>query len=82
MTSNSFNENTDIDKWIEDCIANDKIIYHDYNEFQCIDSGEFSNLYKTNWKSSNTVVALRSFGTNGCIKEKIVNEVNINKVTF
>ena len=80
--TNSFN-NKNIDKsewiqWIEDVISKRYINYHVYDEFQNIQhtgSGAFGNVYRANWKSSNTVVALKSFRSDGCIMKEIVNEV-------
>ncbi|CAB4495878.1 unnamed protein product [Rhizophagus irregularis] len=73
--------NTDTDKsiqWIENGIKNRYLIYYERSEFQnqeFISEGALYVLYKTNWESFNTVVALKSFkGT--CMKE-IVNEIQL-----
>jgi len=77
MTNNKI---IDVDKcieWIENGISNHYLNYNEFNEFQNmkrIGSGAFGNVYKANWKNSNTVVALKSFGNDNRI---IVNEVNI-----
>ncbi|PKK77855.1 kinase-like protein [Rhizophagus irregularis] len=80
--ANSINVNTDTDesiRWIENGIKNRYINYHDYSEFQnqeFVGKGGFGNVYKTNWKGSDTVVALKSFkGT--CIMKEIVNELQL-----
>ena len=67
-------------QWIEEGISKRYINYHEYNEFQNIQrlgSGGFSEVYKANWKSSNTIVALKSFinDNDNCIMKEIVNEV-------
>jgi serine/threonine protein kinase len=64
-------------QWIEDGISKCYLNYYEYNEFQNIKrigSGAFGNVYRANWESSNTVVALKSFRNDSCIIE-IVNEV-------
>jgi hypothetical protein len=81
--SNNLSVNTDADEsiqWIENGIKNRYINYHDYCEFQnpvFVGRGAFGNVCKTNWKGSDTVVALKSFkGASACIMKEIVNEVN------
>jgi serine/threonine protein kinase len=84
ISDSSNSKNTDKDKsvqWIEEGISKRFINYIEYNEFQNIQrvgSGAFGKVYKANWKSSNTVVALKSFINDGCILKEIVNEVNNN----
>lgn len=76
----SKHNSTDSDKWIqwiEDGISKCYINYYEYKVFQNIKRigcGGFSNVYRANWENSNTVVALKSFKNDSCIKE-IVNEV-------
>ncbi|RIA94414.1 kinase-like domain-containing protein, partial [Glomus cerebriforme] len=70
-------------QWIEDGISKYYLNYYEYNEFQNIKrigSGAFSNVYKAHWKSSNTVVALKSFRNDSCVTE-IVNELQLLHVT-
>ncbi|CAB4442511.1 unnamed protein product [Rhizophagus irregularis] len=82
----SEHNSTDSDKWIqwiEDGISKCYINYYEYNEFQNIrriGSGAFSNVYRANWKSSNTVVALKSFRNDSCVIE-IVNELQLLHLT-
>jgi serine/threonine protein kinase len=67
-------------QWIEDGISRNYINYYEYNTFQNIQhigSGAFGNVYKANWKISNSVVALKSFKNNNSIMKEIVNEVSI-----
>src|SRR5688572_25632584 len=74
------NKYIDIDKrneWIENGISSGYLNCTGYYEFQnvkIIGSGASSNVYKANWKNSNTVVALKSFEKNNSF---IINEVNI-----
>jgi hypothetical protein len=81
-SSNS--KNTDMDEWvqwIEEEISKCYIKYYEYNEFQniqCVGSGAFGKVFKANLRSSNTVIALKSFIDNGCIMKEIINEVNNN----
>ncbi|CAB4488115.1 unnamed protein product [Rhizophagus irregularis] len=81
MTSESNNKNDDTDnkwiQWIKDGIDNEYINYHDYNEFQdmeCIGVGGFGNVYRANWKSSDTVVALKSLTNGKDGMKEVVNE--------
>jgi serine/threonine protein kinase len=76
------NRNSDTDnkwiQWIKNGISNEYINYHDYSEFQNIKrigSGGFGNVYRANWKSSNTIVALKSLTGGNDIMKEIVNEV-------
>ncbi|CAG8497684.1 8125_t:CDS:2 [Funneliformis caledonium] len=80
MTDESFSESNDAESWVENGIANHHIIYHDYEEFQRIqriDTEGSSNVYKANWKSTNTIVTLKSFGTKNCITKNFVNELQL-----
>ncbi|CAG8491006.1 6744_t:CDS:2 [Funneliformis mosseae] len=80
MTDESFSGSNDADSWVENGIANHHIIYHDYEEFQRIqriDTEGSSNVYKANWKSKNTIVTLKSFGTKNCITKNFVNELQL-----
>ena len=83
MASSSNNNNMDKwDQWIEDAISKYCITCHEYDEFQNIErigSGKFSEVYRANWKSKNTVVILKSFKNDICIAKEIVNEVNNNR---
>ncbi|CAB4388264.1 unnamed protein product [Rhizophagus irregularis] len=84
MTTSTNNKNDDTEnewiQWIKDGIAKEFINYHDFSEFQNIKqigSGGFGNVYRANWSSSNTVVALKSL-TNGIdIMKNIVNEIKL-----
>jgi hypothetical protein len=87
MTTSTNNKNDDTDnnkwiQWIKNGIANEYISYHDYNEFQNIEYISNGNVYRANWKSSNTVVVLKSSkNIKGFIRE-IVNEVFIIIITI
>ncbi|UZO15522.1 uncharacterized protein OCT59_006941 [Rhizophagus irregularis] len=90
MSRNSNNKNSDTDnkwiQWIKDGISNEYINHHDYSEFQNIKrigSGAFGNVYRANWKSSNTVVALKSLTNGNDIMKEIVNEIKLmHRVNF
>ncbi|RIA84425.1 hypothetical protein C1645_415452 [Glomus cerebriforme] len=81
---NNINKDKSIDpvQWIEGGILNHYIEYHDYDNFQNMEnigSGAFGDVYKTNYKDSNTTVALKSF-KGQCIMKEIVNELQLLKV--
>ncbi|POG65382.1 kinase-like domain-containing protein [Rhizophagus irregularis DAOM 181602=DAOM 197198] len=90
MTSESNNKNDDTDnkwiQWIKDGIDNEYINYHDYNEFQdmeCIGVGGFGNVYRANWKSSDTVVALKSLTNGKDGMKEVVNEIKLmHRINF
>ncbi|PKY55767.1 hypothetical protein RhiirA4_448493 [Rhizophagus irregularis] len=90
MTSESNNKNDDTDnkwvQWIKDGIDNEYINYHDYNEFQdmeCIGVGGFGNVYRANWKSSDTVVALKSLTNGKDSMKEVVNEIKLmHRINF
>jgi hypothetical protein len=78
MTTSTNNKNDDTDnnkwiQWIKNGIANEYISYHDYNEFQNIEYISNGNVYRANWKSSNTIVTLKSLKS--CYMKEIANEV-------
>ncbi|CAB4445517.1 unnamed protein product [Rhizophagus irregularis] len=82
MTTNSDNKINDNkwNRWIEDGIASDYINYHDFDEFQNIKSigtGGFGEVYRANWESSNTVVALKSLKNDDCCMKEIANETTM-----
>ena len=65
-------------QWIKYGIANEFINYHGYDEFQNIKrigSGEFDDVFRAYWKSSNTVVTLKALTNGNNIMKEIVNEV-------
>ncbi|GBC01330.1 hypothetical protein RclHR1_04140015, partial [Rhizophagus clarus] len=79
MTSNS-NKYTNISKqieWFKDGITEGYINYYDYSEFKnikVIGYGAFGRVYQATWKSSNTIIALKSFENNESIMKEIINE--------
>jgi serine/threonine protein kinase len=81
MEKSSDYKTIDIDKlnqWFEGGIAEGYINYYDYTEFKnikVIGYGAFGDVYQATWKSSNTVVALKSFRNDNLIIKEIVNEV-------
>ncbi|CAB4388341.1 unnamed protein product [Rhizophagus irregularis] len=86
MTTSNNNKNDDTDnkwiQWIKNGIADEFISYHDYNEFQNIKrigSGGFGNVYRANWESSNTVVALKTLINGNNDAKEIVNEIKLMK---
>ncbi|CAB5388587.1 unnamed protein product [Rhizophagus irregularis] len=88
MTTSSDNKINDNkwDRWIENGIASDYINYHDFDEFQNIKrigTGGFGEVYRANWESSNTVVALKSLKNDDCCMKEIANEITMmHKVNF
>jgi serine/threonine protein kinase len=64
--------------WLEKEI-NDKRIkvrkykYSDFRNKQLIGRGSFACVYRANWKSTNTVVALKTF--NSTIPKDVIHEV-------
>ena len=63
--------------WLEKAISENYIKYYDYTKFtngKEISSGSFGNVYRANWKDSDTVMVLKD-SYSLTIKE-IVNEVN------
>ena len=88
MANNSNSKNIDISKhvqWLEGGIAEGYINYYNFNEFKnirCIGYGAFSSVFQATWKSSDTVVALKSFPNNYLIIKEIVNEVLYNIISI
>ena len=79
-TENSSKNINEWAKWIEDGIDKEFINHYNYNEFQDIQPvgyGGFGKVYRANWESSNTVVALKRIENNvkSCVMKEIVNEV-------
>src|SRR4051812_40923557 len=64
---------------IEDAITKKHIKYYEYEDFHNIKeigSGNFGNVYRTNWKNSHGHLALKSFcSLNNVTAKEIVNEV-------
>jgi len=63
--------------WLEKAISENYMKYYDYIKFtnrEEISSGSFGNVYRVNWKDSDTVMVLKD-SYSLTIKE-IVNEVN------
>ena len=86
MTSSNANK-TNVNEWvqwIEDSISKECISHHDYDEFQNIQQigfGAFSKVYRATWKSSDTVVTIKSFKNSKFVVKEIVNEVySLHKV--
>ena len=67
-------------EWIEESIAKKTIKYYDYKHFnniQEIGFGGFGKVYRANWKSSHSYLALKSFFNFNITVKEIVNEVII-----
>ena len=76
-TEEQINDSTTYLDWLEKAISENYIKYYDYAEFtnkEEISNGSFGNVFRANWKDSDTVIALK-YPFNLTVKE-IVNEVN------
>ena len=64
--------------WLEKSIANEHIKYYEYSDFnniQQIGSGASGNVFRANWKNTDTIFALKSFYNHKSTLKEIVNEV-------
>ena len=74
-------ETTDTDAdvdWLEKAIVDEHIKYYDYSHFnniQEISTGSVGNIFRANWKDSDTVLVLKS--SYKLTVQEIVNEVFI-----
>ncbi len=80
MQHNTNNSNKWID-WIENSITEGLIKFYDSNQFgevEEIGPGTLGKLYRTTWKNSSEILALKSFyNFDETIAREIVNEVII-----
>ncbi|RGB29601.1 kinase-like domain-containing protein, partial [Rhizophagus diaphanus] len=68
--------------WIEESIAKNQIKYYDYNHFNSIQEigfGSFGKVYRANWKSSHSYLALKSFYNFNVMAKEIVNELKLQR---
>ncbi|CAB4395471.1 unnamed protein product [Rhizophagus irregularis] len=68
--------------WIEEFIAKKQIKYYDYDHFnnmQEIGFGSFGKVYRANWKSSHSYLALKSFFNFNAMAKEIVNELKLQR---
>ncbi|UZO16541.1 uncharacterized protein OCT59_007926 [Rhizophagus irregularis] len=81
--SNNVTDNTnEWINWIEESIAKERIKYYDYNHFnniQEIGFGSFGKVYRANWKSSHSYLALKSFFNFNVMSKEIVNELKLQR---
>ncbi|UZO03360.1 uncharacterized protein OCT59_023767 [Rhizophagus irregularis] len=72
--------------WIEEAISKKHIKYYEYENFNNIEeigSGSFGKVYRANWKSSNSFLALKSFcNFNSVTVKEVVNEISMNIIRF
>jgi hypothetical protein len=71
--------------WLEKSITNEYLKYYEYSEFkniQPIGGGNFGNVFRANWKNTDTVLALKSFDNNKLTLKEIVNEVHLQIYFF
>ena len=69
--------NDDVD-WLEQSITNEHIIdyrYSDFKNIQYIGGGSFGNIFRANWKDTDTVFALKSFNNQKSTLKEIIKEV-------
>uniref|UniRef100_U9V6T3 Protein kinase domain-containing protein n=1 Tax=Rhizophagus irregularis (strain DAOM 181602 / DAOM 197198 / MUCL 43194) TaxID=747089 RepID=U9V6T3_RHIID len=67
--------------WIEESITKKQIKYYDYNHFnnmQEIGFGNFGKVYRANWKSYHSYLALKSFSNFNVMAKEIVNEIKLH----
>ncbi|CAG8647752.1 10889_t:CDS:1, partial [Funneliformis caledonium] len=63
--------------WIEKSIAKEYLNYYKYSDFkkiQPIGSGNFGNVYRINWKDTDSIFALKLLDDNKLMVKEIVNE--------
>ena len=75
MTDN--NDSSYID-WLEKEINNEHVDYFEYSEFnniQPIGNGGFGSVFRADWKSTGTTLALKSFNNQKSTLKELVNEV-------
>ncbi|CAB4400552.1 unnamed protein product [Rhizophagus irregularis] len=68
--------------WIEESIAKEKIKYYDYNNFNSIQEigfGSFGKVYRANWKSSHSYLALKSLYNFNVMAKEIVKELKLQR---
>ncbi|RGB29599.1 kinase-like domain-containing protein, partial [Rhizophagus diaphanus] len=68
--------------WIEESIVKKQIKYYDYNHFNNIQEvgfGSFGKVYRANWKSSHSYLALKSFYNFDVTAKEIVNELKLQR---
>ncbi|RGB35778.1 kinase-like domain-containing protein, partial [Rhizophagus diaphanus] len=68
--------------WIEESIAKKQIKYYDYyhfNNMQEIGFGSFGKVYRANWKSSHSYLAMKSFFNFNVMAKEIVNELKLQR---
>jgi len=69
--------NNEID-WLEQSIVNEHIIdykYSDFKNIQPIGSGSFGNVFRANWKDTDTIFALKFFNNQKSTLKEIIKEV-------
>jgi serine/threonine protein kinase len=71
--------NAQLIDWIDQSIIKKHIKYFEYHDFKNLEeigSGEFSKVYRANWKQNEKYLALKSFSLdNDNVVKKVVNEV-------
>ncbi|GBC20659.2 kinase-like domain-containing protein [Rhizophagus irregularis DAOM 181602=DAOM 197198] len=76
VTEDSNNEWT---IWLEEAIAKNYIKHYEYNHFKNIEeigSGSFGKVYRANWKSPHSYLALKTFfNFNNITTKEVVNEL-------
>jgi hypothetical protein len=65
--------------WLKKSINDGYLSYYDYSEFkniQLIGGGAHGSVVRANWKSTDTILALKSFNNKSAtIYKEVVNEV-------
>jgi hypothetical protein len=67
--------------WLKKAIDDGFISYYDYSEFENIQplgGGSYGSVVRANWKSTDTILALKSFNNQSAtIYKEVVNEVKL-----
>jgi hypothetical protein len=76
--SNDPSESNDYISWLEKSTIDEYLNYYEYSDFkntQLIGGGNFGKVFRSNYKNSDTIFALKTFDNCKLTLKEIVNEV-------
>ncbi|CAB4397237.1 unnamed protein product [Rhizophagus irregularis] len=80
--SNDPSESNDYINWLEKSTIDEYLNYYEYSDFkntQLIGGGNFGKVFRSNYKNSDTIFALKTFDNCKLTLKEIVNEIKLQK---